>query len=132
MKVQVEALSEDYYSTCPFPKSMGEPKKTKKKHNGYKDKPNRKCFYTGLPGAERHEVFPGPNRQISIDHGFQVDVCREIHQALQYGTTEWAKEEDLRWKMHYQRQYEDELLEKGLEPAEARKKWMTMIGKNYL
>lgn len=108
----------DYYRTCPFPKTMGEPKKKKKKQNGYKDKPNRYCYYTGNPGAERHEVFPGPNRQISIDHGFQIDVCHDIHMALQYGKTEWARAEALRWKQHFQKLYEDRVMESGMKPEE--------------
>lgn len=124
--------NDDYYLTCPFPKTMGEPKKPKKKQNGYKDKPNRKCFYTGTPGAERHEVFGGPNRQTSIDHGFQIDVCRDIHHALQYKTTEWARQEDLRWKQYYQKLYEDKVIEQGLDSGQARKLWLIMIGKNYL
>lgn len=50
-----------YYRNCPFPK----PKTTKKKLlvNGYKDKEKRRCWYTDRPGAERHEIFGGPNRQ---------------------------------------------------------------------
>lgn len=125
-------MSDDYYSKCPYPKTMGEPKKKKKKQNGYKEKPNRHCYYTGSPAAERHEVFPGANRQISIDHGFQIDVCHDIHVALQYGTTEWAKAEDLRWKQHFQKLYESRVQESGLKPVEARKLWMILIGKNYM
>ena len=124
--------NDDYYRTCPFPKTMGEPKKKKKKQNGYKDKPNRYCYYTGSPAAERHEVFPGPNRQISIDHGFQVDVCHDIHVALQYETTEWARAEALKWKQYYQKLYEERVMESGVDAENARKLWMMMIGKNYL
>ena len=32
-----------YYQNCPFPKPIS--KKRKKKVNGYKDKPDRVCFY---------------------------------------------------------------------------------------
>lgn len=125
-------MSKEYYDTCPFPKTMGEPKKKKKKQNGYKDKPNRRCYYTGKPGAERHEIFAGPYRQTSIDMGFQVDVCPELHYALQYGTTEWARAEALRWKQHYQREYEKKLIDTGIKPEQARSLWLTLMGKNYL
>lgn len=45
---------DSYYENCAFPK----PKSKKKKllHNGYKDKHERICWYTGRPGAERHEI----------------------------------------------------------------------------
>lgn len=123
--------SEDYYRSCPFPKSMGEPVKTKKKKNGYKDKPNRYCYYTGKPGAERHELFGGPYRQTSIDLGFQIDVCPDIHYAMQYGTTEWAKEETLKWRRRFQKKYEDEIIKNGLSADQARMLWLQLMGKNY-
>lgn len=119
-----------YYQSCPFPK----PKtvKPKKKQNGFKDKPNRTCWYTGRPGAERHEIFGGPNRQTSIDMGFQVDVCPEIHARLHANADDWARIENLKWRMYYQNAYEQRLMELGMERKEARKAWMAMIGRNYL
>lgn len=48
---------DEYYKTCPFPKSMGEPRSKKKKlYNGYKDKTSRRCWYTGKMGAVRGEA----------------------------------------------------------------------------
>lgn len=122
----------DCYYTCPFPKSMGEPVKTKRKKNGFKDKPNRKCYYTGKPGAERHEIFSGIFRQTSIDLGFQIDVCPDIHYALQYGTTDWARQEDLKWKRHFQQKYETEIIKNGLSEEQARILWIRLMGKNYM
>ena len=52
-----------YYATCAFPKPVT--KKKKPACNGYKDKQNRICAYTGERGAERHELFGGANRQTS-------------------------------------------------------------------
>jgi len=121
---------EKYYQSCPFPKPK--PDKPRKKQNGWKDKPNRRCWYTGQLGAERHEIFGGPNRQTSIDHGFQVDVCREIHERLHANADDWARIENLKWKMYYQHLYEQRLMRLGVDRKEARKLWMTMIGKNYL
>ena len=122
---------DDYYQNCAFPK----PKPTKKKRpleNGYKDKANRRCWYTGKPGAERHEVFPGIRRQASIAEGFQVDVCPEIHQQLQANGTEWARIENRKWRMYYQQQYEEKLIASGIRQDQAREIWMQMMGENYL
>ena len=121
---------DEYYQNCAFPK----PKMTKpkKKQNGFKEKPNRRCWYTGQLGAERHEIFGGPNRQISIDLGFQVDVCREIHTRLHANADDWARIENLKWQMYYQDLYEKAQMQLGASREEARKKWIAMIGKNYL
>lgn len=122
---------DNYYQQCAFPK----PKPTKKKQllcNGYKDKPERKCWYTGQLGAERHEIWGGPYRQTSIRMGFQVDVCPEIHAELQANGTEWARIENQKWQMYFQSQYEQKLINTGVKPEHARDAWMAMIGRNYL
>ena len=121
---------DEYYRNCPFPK----PKSTKKKlqYNGYKEKPQRKCWYTGRPGAERHEIFGGPNRQISIEMGFQVDLCPEIHARLHANCDEWAKIENRKWKMFYQTKFEEEQIADGATKEEAHAEWMALIGRNYL
>lgn len=124
---------DEYYKTCPFPKSMGEPRSKKKKlYNGYKAKPSRRCWYTGKMGAERHEVFPGIYRQTSIEMGFQVDVCSEIHRELQANSSEWAKTENKKWKMYYQALYEEKLIETGIKEEQARELWIALMGQNYL
>lgn len=122
---------DDYYQSCPYPKPKPN-SKPKKKQNGFKDKPQRRCWYTGRPGAERHEIFGGPNRQTSIDLGFQVDVCPEIHARLHANADDWARIENLKWQMYYQFIYEESLMQLGMSPEEARKTWMAIIGKNYL
>lgn len=120
----------------------------KKKVNGYKDKPNRYCHYTGAPYAERHELFGGPNRQISINHGFQVDLCWPIHklfhgQVDKNGLKEvginftdplkWAAGQLETLRKECQQKYEDrEQMELGLTQKEARQSWMDLIGRNYL
>lgn len=123
-------ILEEYYRSCAYPKPKQS--KPKKKQNGYKDKPNRICWYTGRPGAERHEIFGGPNRQTSIEHGFQVDVCPEIHARLHANADNWARTENLKWGMYYQYVYEQRLEQLGLDKEEARQCWMAMIGRNYL
>ncbi|MCB6992924.1 hypothetical protein LI177_05415 [bacterium 210820-DFI.6.37] len=121
----------DYYNTCPFPKPKTE--KKRKKQNGWKDKPNRTCYYTGKPNAERHEIFGGTrNRQTSIDMGFQVDVCPEIHRRLHARADEWSQQEVKRWRIYYQVQYMDKLIQTGLTEKQALDCWMALIGENYL
>lgn len=119
-----------YYETCPYPKPGNVRKK--KKVNGYKDKPNRLCYYHGTPGADRHEVFRGANRQNSIDHGFQVDLCPVCHAELQADLTEWAQEQNLMWRRHYQKKYLKECRNKGMSEAQALRAWMILIGRNFL
>ena len=119
----------EYYMNCAFPK----PKDTKKqkKVNGFKNKPKRVCAYCGKPYAERHEVFPGMNRQISIDYGFQVDVCMEHHAELQDNITEWAQAENKRLKAEAEREYIRELTDVGVSEKDAVNFWMELIGRNY-
>nr|DAJ94107.1 MAG TPA: Protein of unknown function (DUF968) [Caudoviricetes sp.] len=120
----------NYYEKCAFPKPKS--KKKKKMANGWKDKANRFCAYCGKPYAERHEVFGGSNRQISIDNKFQVDVCRAHHEELHSNSTEWAQSENERLKKHYQQQYEAKLIDEGYTDEQARRAWMLLIGRNYL
>ncbi len=127
-KLKEKAMS--YYDTCAFPKPRD--KKKKKKCNGYKDKADRICAYTGRPFAERHEIFCGRNRQISIDNGFQIDVCPEIHAELQANITEWAQAENLRLRQKCQWEYENNLIATGVTPEQARELWLKLIGRSYL
>ncbi len=121
-----------YYESCLFHKPKD--KKKHKKVNGYKDKAKRICCYSGEPFAERHEIFRGNNRQISIDNGFQIDVRKDIHEELQANTTKWAQRENLRWKRHFQKLYEGTLIASGMTPEQAREVWTDprFIGRNYL
>lgn len=119
-----------YYTECAFPK----PTKTKsrKKYNGWKNKPERVCYVCGRPYAERHEIFGGSNRQISIEEGFQVDVCPEHHYELHQNITEWAKAENARLKAEMQLTYMEKLNDEGYSDEEALRVWMLLIGKNYV
>ncbi len=119
----------NHYETCPFPKPRA--KKKKKKQNGWKEKKNRVCAYCGEYYAERHELFGGPNRQISIDEGFQIDLCRYHHEELHRNVSEWAKVENKALKSAAQKQYMDKLIECGMSEDAALKAWMNLIGRNY-
>lgn len=120
----------DYYSSCPFPKPKG--KKKKLMTNGYKNKKNRFCRYCGTPYAERHEIFPGANRQISIANGFQVDLCHTCHEEIQQRSTERGRLRDAELRKEAQKKYEDRLIRGGIKPEQARASWMALIGRNYL
>ena len=140
----------DYYKTCAFPKPGKT--KTKKKVNGYKDKARRRCYYTGTPNAERHELFYGTGtRQISIDHGFQVDLHPLIHKLFHgesvpndmlepLGVTgmlpdplEWAVEEQQRLRKETQEKWELKVrAEMGLSAQAARLAWVELVGGSCL
>ncbi len=107
-------------------------KKKRKLYNGYKDKPNRYCCYTGEPGAERHEVFGGPNREISIRYGFQLDLSPEIHRRFHNPETVEDCDRILFWREHFQKRFEREMVESGMMPQSAREAWIMLIGKNYV
>lgn len=119
-----------YYDDCPFPKP--ETPKKKKEYNGYKNKANRTCAYTGTGNAERHELFGGPNRQVSILEGLQIDLSPEKHRELQDNITEWAQAENKRLKAEAQKKWMDEYMEtEDVSEEVALRQWMIMIGRNY-
>lgn len=101
-------------------------------YNGWKDKPNRKCAYCGQYGAERHEIFPGMNRQISIRERLQVDLCREHHEQIQQRSTPWGQREDQRLRENAERWWLSCRIKEGMTKREAVRAWMAMIGRNYL
>lgn len=114
----------------PVPKPVDKPKK--RKQNGWKDKSERYCYYCKTANAERHEVYGGnPNRQISINHGFQVDLCPKCHKEMQDNITDQAQERNEFWRRHYQEIYEGKLISSGVSIKQARELWMLLIGRNY-
>ena len=120
----------DYYKTCAFPKPQD--KKKKRLQNGYKNKHKRMCAYCGEYGADRHEIFGGALRQLSMELGFQVDVCRSHHAELHNNSTVWAKAENRRLKQQCQESYMQKLTDTGIEEKKALEIWMRVFGKNYL
>lgn len=123
-------MPKDYYEICAFPKPKK--KKKKRKTNGWKDKPNRYCYYTGKPYAERHEVFFGRGlRQISIDYGFQVDLSPELHKEV-HEQTPLGQSITNYWRKYYQKKYMDDQIASGKSKEEALRSWIDLIGRNYL
>ncbi len=148
MEENKEAIRE-YYKNCAFPKEGK--KKKERKRNGWKNKAGRRCKYTGQPCAERHELFYGNGlRQISVDHGFQVDLCPPIHRLFHgiVGKADlerlgvpgmfpdplgWAEREAEKLKQECQEKWEaQEQAKLGIAPEEARERWMRLIKRNYL
>lgn len=123
-------IDEKYYDYAA--RQMTRAAREKKKCNGYKDKADRICFYTGLPYAERHEVFGGANRKTSLRCGFQVDLSPAAHRELQDNVTSWAKKENRKWRAVYERLYIDEVMAEGVGEMEALQAWMHLIGRNYI
>lgn len=124
-------IDERYYDYAAA--QMARAARKKKRYNGYKDKADRICFYSGLPYAERHEIFGGnPKRQISIRHGFQVDLCPAKHRELHENITAWAKEENRKWREVYERLYIEAVTAEGASEEEALQAWMALIGRNYI
>lgn len=123
-------MSKLYYETCAFPKP-GNSKK-KKLYNGYKEKANRACEITGEFGAERHEIFGGSNRQLSIEYGLQVDLSPEQHRRIHEPKTDadLAFREAL--KMRGQKKFEKERIEEGMSHEMAREFFIQIFGRNYL
>lgn len=119
----------DYYKFCAVPKPQS--KKKKKLTNGWKDKPYRRCAICGAYGAERHELFGGANRQTSIKMKFQVDLCREHHEAFHRMDSKWAPVV-AEYRARAQRKWELDMVSAGIKSEDARKLWMSMIGRNYL
>ena len=119
-----------YYSECAFLKPKTH--KKKKECNGYKNKSERTCAYTGAGNAERHELFGGPNRQTSIREGLQIDLSPEKHRELQDNITERAQAENKRLKAEAQTHWMNEYMEtEDVNEAAALRAWMLLIGRNY-
>ncbi|MEY8366232.1 hypothetical protein AALA22_11390 [Anaerovoracaceae bacterium 41-7] len=123
-------IDEKYYLYAV--EQMDRAAREKKKYNGWKDKPERICFYTGRPYADRHEVFYGSaKREISRDHGFQVDLCNERHDEIHKSTLR-GKAESQKWRETYERAYIDRLIDEGASEEDALESWMRLIGRNYI
>lgn len=125
-----EVMTMENFHPVPKPKT----KRKKKMYNGYKNKPERTCYYCGTYSAERHEVYGGPNRQKSIEMGFQVDLCPNCHAAWHEQKEELWIRRKKEWQAHFQKAFENKLVSAGVPPKRAHEVWMDpkMIGKNYI
>jgi hypothetical protein len=104
------------------------PKPKVKKGNSRRAKNNPvptiydRCYFTGKPYAELHEVFFGPDRQNSIKWGMQIRLSPELHR-VGPGAVHNNKEFDLMLKRMFQKKFEKE---------HGHEKFMEVFGRNYL
>jgi hypothetical protein len=107
-----------YAPAFPKPKF----KKQKKARNNLVPTINDRCYFTGKPYAELHEVFHGPDRQKSIEWGMQIRLAPELHR-IGPDAVHNNHEFDLQLKRMFQRKFEAQY---------GHDKFMEVFGKNYL
>jgi hypothetical protein len=83
------------------------------------------CYFCERPREAEciHEVFFGPNRQISIKNGFCVGLCHYHHNLGKKESVHENHDMDLELKQLYQKEYEKE---------HTRSEFIKLIGKSYL
>lgn len=87
----------------------------------------RECWFCKeKKGLHLHEIFFGTaNKQISIDHGFQVFLCPKHHNMGGNGEcVHRCREMDLQLKRACQKAYED--------MGHTREEFIRLIGKSYI
>lgn len=82
------------------------------------------CYLCGSAwNIEEHHIFGGnPNRRISEENGFKVNLCHNCHNEPPVGAHH-NRSTDLYLKKLCQREY---------EKTHTREEFMALIGKNYL
>lgn len=104
------------------------PKPKVKKGNSRRAKNNPvptiydRCYFTGKPYAELHEVYFGKNRQNSIEWGMQIRLCPELHRIGPKAVHNNA-EFDRQLKERYQRIFERQ---------HGHNKFMEVFGENFI
>lgn len=73
------------------------------------------------PYSERHEIFFGKNRQLSIKYGLQIDLCYEHHQGD--NGPHHNRTVDLQYKREAQAKFEQ---------MNSREEFVRIFGRNYL
>lgn len=82
--------------------------------------------------TEKHHIFGGTaNRRLSEKDGLWVYLCPKCHNIPPRGV-HFNQERTAMLHKAGQRAYEDNLIAKGMQPAEARAAFMERYGKNYL
>ena len=72
--------------------------------------------------THKHHVYPGPNRQVSEENGFTVELCPGHHEF-----TKAAVHENRDYMILIQEECQREY-----EKTHTRQQFMDLIGKNYL
>jgi hypothetical protein len=90
-----------------------------------------KCLICGVTtGIHKHHVFCASNRNISERFGFTEYLCYEHHTGNE--GVHFNRALDLSLKRKHQIAYETKLILDGMTGEEAREKWLSLIGRNYL
>lgn len=101
------------------------PKPSKGKRHRARNNPrttaDRICAVCGRPFAERHEIFFGPYRQLSIKYGLQIDLCYEHHRGMTGPHRNRAV--DLKYKRAAQAKFEE---------SHSREEFRRLFVKSYL
>ena len=104
-----------------FPKPQY--RKSKKTKNNSRPTIDDRCYFTGKPYAELHEVFFGTkNRQNSIKWGMQIRLCPELHR-IGPNAVHNNRDFDIYLKKMFQKKFEEQY---------GHKKFMEVFGANYL
>lgn len=112
-----------------FPKPIF---KRKKARNNPVPKDYKSCAVCGMTRmCETHEVYGGINRQISIEHEYQVPLCHTCHSDVTNNDDDVMHLQET-WKKMFQQKQERKWVINGYTDEEARHLWMKRIGKNYL
>ena len=107
---------------CPVPKPKMKKGNSRKAKNNPVPTHSDCCIVCGLPGAELHEVFHGPNRQNSIRYKMQVRLCEDHHR-----TGKSAVHNDKAFDRQLKEQYQA-----IFEVAHTREEFTAIFGRNYL
>ena len=89
------------------------------------------CFICGKKGpTEKHHIFGGPNRPLAEEDKLFVFLCHECHNEPPMGVHFNPKVR--RWlQAQGQEEYEQQKIEQGSTPEEARELFMQRYGRNY-
>lgn len=88
------------------------------------------CIECGQAYAETHEIFFGPNREKSIEHGMQIRLCGEHHRGN--NGPHMNHETDMKYKQAYQQVFEDYHVSNGMSEEEARALFRREFGRSYI
>ena len=88
------------------------------------------CIECGHAYAETHEIFYGPNRVKSIEHGMQIRLCGEHHRGPD--GPHMCHERDIMYKQTYQQILEHYHMGNGMSAEDARALFRREFGRNYI
>ena len=76
------------------------------------------CFICKMPASDIHEVYAGAKRQVSMENGFCIPLCRRCHNII---TKNY--QEDVKLRVRCQKEY---------EKTHTREEFLDLIHRNYI